>query len=105
LQGERLHARAWSVVVRRHINARTRGARVEAGADLVLRVARQVAVAAVIICTELPISLASSKIEMPAASASVANVWRRWYGPRLAIPAASSAGYHSRLRQLFSSSA
>ena len=48
----------------------------------------------------VPISRASSKVETPAASASVANVWRRWYGPRLAIPAASSAGYHSRVRQL-----
>ena len=30
----------------------------------------------------------------------MANVWRRWYGPRLRTPAASSAGYHSRVRQL-----
>jgi hypothetical protein len=49
------------------------------------------------------ISRDSSKIETPAASASVANVCRRCYGPRVAIPAASSAGYHSRERQLASS--
>src|SRR5690349_19677442 len=36
--------------------------------------------------TDVPISRDSSKIEMPAASASVAKVWRRWYGPRLARP-------------------
>ena len=39
---------------------------------------------------------ASSKIETPAASASVANVWRSWYGPRCLNPAASSAGYQWR---------
>ena len=47
-----------------------------------------------------PSARASWKIDTPAASASVANVWRRWYGPRWSIPAASSAGYHSRVRQL-----
>ena len=34
----------------------------------------------------VPIIRASSKIDTPAASASVANVWRRWYGPRFAHP-------------------
>ena len=43
----------------------------------------------------------SSKIEIPAASASVAKVWRRWYGPRRSIPAASSASYHSRAMAKF----
>jgi len=42
---------------------------------------------------------ASSNIETLAASASVANVCRKWYGPRRAIPA-SSAGYHSRVRHV-----
>jgi hypothetical protein len=44
----------------------------------------------------------NSKVEMLAASASVANVWRKQYGPRCAIPAALSAGYHSRVRQVSS---
>src|SRR4051794_22068100 len=35
------------------------------------------------VLTLAPITLASSKIDNPAASASVANVCRRWYGPRL----------------------
>jgi len=45
---------------------------------------------------------ASSKIETPAASASVANVCRRQYGPRRSISAAPSAGYHSRVRHVSS---
>ena len=36
-----------------------------------------------IIPTLVPITRLNSKIEIPAASASVANVWRRLYGPRL----------------------
>ena len=44
------------------------------------------------ISTEVPISRDSRKIDTPAASASVANVWRSSYGPRRSIPAASSAG-------------
>lgn len=36
----------------------------------------------------------SSKIDTPAASASVANVWRRWYGPRRSTPAALSSDEH-----------
>ena len=42
------------------------------------------------ITTDVPISRANSKIETPAASASVANVCRRWYGPRCTIAAARS---------------
>jgi hypothetical protein len=45
-----------------------------------------------IILMLLPINRANSKVEIPAARASAANVWRRQYGPRLLIPAASSAG-------------
>ena len=55
-----------------------------------------------IICTEQPMTRDSMNTGMPAASASVAKPWRRWYGPRLRDPAASSAGYHSRVRQLSS---
>ena len=50
--------------------------------------------------TLVPMICASSKIEMPAASASVAKGWGNWYAPRCLIPAASSAGYQSRLRQV-----
>jgi hypothetical protein len=35
----------------------------------------------------------SSKVETPAARASVANVCRKWKGPRFEIATASSAGY------------
>ena len=55
-----------------------------------------------IIATEVPISRASPQVEIPAASASVANVCRRWYGPRRSIAAASRASYHSRVRQVSS---
>jgi hypothetical protein len=40
--------------------------------------------------TLAPMSRDNSKIETPAASASLANVWRWWYGPRRSIRAASS---------------
>ena len=53
-----------------------------------------------IICVEVPITRESSKMDTPPASASVANVCLKWYGPRCVIPAASSAGYQLRVRQL-----
>jgi hypothetical protein len=53
-----------------------------------------------IIFTLVPMTSARSKIETPAARASLANVCRSAYGPRCSIPAALSAGYQSRWRQL-----
>jgi hypothetical protein len=53
-----------------------------------------------IIATLVPMRRASSNVDTPAARASVAKVWRSAYGPRWASPAASRAGYHSRVLHL-----
>ena len=51
-----------------------------------------------IMIADVPMRRTSSRMRLRRASASVANVCRRWYGPLIRIPAAPSAGYYSRLR-------
>jgi hypothetical protein len=81
---------------------RTAGAGFQASANGVLGVEREVAVGAVDHLHARPHQPCEFEDRHAAASASVANVCRRWYGPRRSRPAASSAGYQSRVRQLSS---